>query len=303
MSINFNCKKQIEFDNFGVQPPSPLVLILTNEGILVTFFAINLESKNKSLCQEVKPMRYVQPTMAPQQQQQQPQQQQHQVKANQAPQLTFNAGGLSQQPTFGGGGGLNITAGSQAASKFPQMNAPAPSFNFTSMPPSASPLSLNIQSQKQPLCLAPTVQPQMALNQQIPQQNSALNILQQQQQLQQQQKNNLYQLQQQQPQQQQQQQQNQMRANQVQFQQHQQPSISTPSKSQNLSVSCQARVEDFKKELDELWIYSKAIKNESLAKPLQLTKETTAIIGKFGVLNKEMKVICCLYISYKRLVV
>ena len=266
LGISFNCKNQIDFENYGTQPASPLVLILTNEGLLVTFFAINFESKNRSLCQEAKLLKYVQPV--PQQQQQQ----QNQPKVNQAVdlsqninatpnQLNFNLG--ATQPTFG----LNIPQ-NQGIPKFPQATANAPSLNFVSAPPTSN-FPLTAQAQKPPLGVS------------IPTQAVPSQLIQNGNILQQQQKNNLNQLQQQ----QQQQQQIQTRGN---LQQQQQNNI-IPNK--QTEPNCQTRVDDFKKELEELWVYSKVIKGKNLAKPLQLTKETAAIIEKFSQLNKEIKVV------------
>ena len=55
--VNYNTRKQIEFENFGNQPPSPLVLILTDTGILTTFFAINRQT-NQSICYESKALQF-----------------------------------------------------------------------------------------------------------------------------------------------------------------------------------------------------------------------------------------------------
>jgi hypothetical protein len=56
--LSFNTKSTIDFGNFGKQPQSPLLFILTDTGLLVTFFAINLDYKNKSICYESKQMAY-----------------------------------------------------------------------------------------------------------------------------------------------------------------------------------------------------------------------------------------------------
>lgn len=50
IAVNFNCTKQINFDKFDTQPACPILLMMTNKGTLVTFFVINLESTNKSIC-------------------------------------------------------------------------------------------------------------------------------------------------------------------------------------------------------------------------------------------------------------
>jgi len=65
--VSFNIKNQIEFDNYGTQPASPLVLILTDCGHLATFFAINRQS-NQSICYDCKKMpfkNYSQPQPPP----------------------------------------------------------------------------------------------------------------------------------------------------------------------------------------------------------------------------------------------
>ena len=43
--ISFNSQSQFEFGNFGVQEPSPLVLSLTDNGTLCTFYAVNSKEK------------------------------------------------------------------------------------------------------------------------------------------------------------------------------------------------------------------------------------------------------------------
>ena len=50
--VSYNMRKQIEFET-QLQPPSPLVLILTDTGILGTFFAVNRQS-NQSICYDAK---------------------------------------------------------------------------------------------------------------------------------------------------------------------------------------------------------------------------------------------------------
>ena len=59
LGVNFNCANPIDFANHGKQPASPLVLILNDEGFLSTFFAVNLDAKNKSACKPASPMKYV----------------------------------------------------------------------------------------------------------------------------------------------------------------------------------------------------------------------------------------------------
>ena len=56
-AVSFNIKNQIEFDNYGTQPASPLVLILTDCGHLTTFFVINRQS-NQSICYDYKKMSF-----------------------------------------------------------------------------------------------------------------------------------------------------------------------------------------------------------------------------------------------------
>ena len=50
--------------SMGKQPPSPLIFILTDTGLICTFFVINLESKNKSICYDSKSLTYKQPVQA-----------------------------------------------------------------------------------------------------------------------------------------------------------------------------------------------------------------------------------------------
>jgi len=55
LSISYNIRNPIEFENFGTQQPSPLILVLTDCGYLASFFVINRQSKN-SICYEPKMM-------------------------------------------------------------------------------------------------------------------------------------------------------------------------------------------------------------------------------------------------------
>jgi len=50
MAVSYNILNEIEFENFGTQPASPLVLLLTDNGLLITFYAINLNSIKHSIC-------------------------------------------------------------------------------------------------------------------------------------------------------------------------------------------------------------------------------------------------------------
>jgi hypothetical protein len=65
--LNTNSRKSIELGTFGEQPASPLVLIFTDTGLLVTFYLVNMQSKDRSICQEAKQMKYRHvPQQAPQ---------------------------------------------------------------------------------------------------------------------------------------------------------------------------------------------------------------------------------------------
>ena len=57
LSVSYNIRNQIELESYGIQQPSPLILILTDCGHLATFFAINRQSKN-SICFEPKIMQF-----------------------------------------------------------------------------------------------------------------------------------------------------------------------------------------------------------------------------------------------------
>lgn len=50
MVVNFNCKSQVKLDKLDLQPPSPMVIILSDNGLLITYFVINLDSSNASIC-------------------------------------------------------------------------------------------------------------------------------------------------------------------------------------------------------------------------------------------------------------
>lgn len=50
IGVNFNCQNQVKLDKFDLQPPSPMVLILADNGLLVTFYAVNMDARNKSIC-------------------------------------------------------------------------------------------------------------------------------------------------------------------------------------------------------------------------------------------------------------
>ena len=271
--VSYNCRNQISFDNYGTQPASPLVLILTNEGLLVSFFAINFDSKTKSICQEPKPMRFVQ--SAPQHQNQQHHQQKsnqildptqnNKPKPNQAnAQISFNSG-TGNPPLFNLNDSLNKPQ--QANAKQATVNPPGASFNFNTMPPSMTLSSQNQKVAQQPLNFNP---PQMNSNLQHQHQQHHQQLQQQQQFQYDQQQKALAQ-----------------KSNVNQFQQNHHQS--TPSK-QSLLQDCRARVNEFERELEELWTYSKVIKGKNLAKPLQLTKETLIVIEKFNELNGEIKV-------------
>ena len=58
--INFNTKNDIDFGNYGPQTASPLVMAITDNGCLVTFYAINIEAKNKSICYHAGNLPYTQ---------------------------------------------------------------------------------------------------------------------------------------------------------------------------------------------------------------------------------------------------
>jgi hypothetical protein len=60
-ALNTNSRRRVELGTFGEQPPSPLVLLLTDTGLLVTFYLINMQSKDRSVCVEARPMKYRQP--------------------------------------------------------------------------------------------------------------------------------------------------------------------------------------------------------------------------------------------------
>jgi hypothetical protein len=64
LSLSFNCKTSVDMGNMGKQQPSPLIFILTDTGLICTFFAINLESKAKSICYDAKTLAYKQPVQA-----------------------------------------------------------------------------------------------------------------------------------------------------------------------------------------------------------------------------------------------
>jgi hypothetical protein len=269
--VSYNCKNQIAFDNYGTQPASPLVLILTNEGLLVTFFAINFDSKNKSICQESKPMRYV-PSIIQQRTTQQTAPDLTKPKPNQInfndglklgghaqPQFTLNDSLNKPQSSFDINNQLGLPQLLQANSKMPQANQASP-FNFNS---------------NQPPQMAAFGQNQKPMQQQ------------QQQQLQQQQQN--FSQSKIMPQQQYQQEQHQRTAVQNQFQQQQQQNHSTPTK-QNQGLNCRAMVNEFEKELEEFWAFSKVLRGKNLAKPLQLTKDTSIIAQKFDELSNKLKV-------------
>ena len=49
--VSFNLQKNVDFANFGTFAPSPLVLMLSNDGLLATFYAINRQSGSQSICQ------------------------------------------------------------------------------------------------------------------------------------------------------------------------------------------------------------------------------------------------------------
>ena len=56
--LSFNMKNKFDFGRLGDHPPSPLVFILTDSGLLVTFFAVNMDFKNKSICYEPKQLAF-----------------------------------------------------------------------------------------------------------------------------------------------------------------------------------------------------------------------------------------------------
>lgn len=94
--VSLNTKTPIEFGTFGKQPASPLVLFLTNMGNLETYYMINLQSKDRSICVEAKQIKYkpAPPQPATQQQQQQL------PKPNTQPNLQGNSRHLSENLTY-----------------------------------------------------------------------------------------------------------------------------------------------------------------------------------------------------------
>jgi len=62
MAISYNIRNEIEFGNFGTQPASPMVLLLTDNGLLVTFNAINLNAKKQSICYAANKMTFKETT-------------------------------------------------------------------------------------------------------------------------------------------------------------------------------------------------------------------------------------------------
>lgn len=113
-AINFNSRNTINFETYGEQQPCPLVLALADTGVLMTFYAINLESSNKSICKVPKKLQFksIQPALKP---------------SESNTQLSFGTG-----PIF------NL-AGSQAPSFMPKPNI------------SQTPLNANLPKQTQPI--------------------------------------------------------------------------------------------------------------------------------------------------------
>lgn len=79
IAVNYNSHTPVKLEKLDMQPPSPLVFVLADNGLLVTYYAINLDSAGKSICVAAAKMPFknlmgssVVPNQPQQQQQKQP---------------------------------------------------------------------------------------------------------------------------------------------------------------------------------------------------------------------------------------
>jgi hypothetical protein len=257
--VNFNCTNPIDFANHGKQPASPLVLILNDEGFLSTFFAVNLDARNKSACKPASPMKYV--AQAPSVQ----------------PQL---------QPTVS-------FAAPQPQPKPAPVQTQAPSPQFNQLAPQPQPQQQNQQAlqfllqQQQQQQHQNQLAAQLLLQQQQMQQQLQKQAIQHQQQQQQQQQH------------QQQQLLMQRQAAIQAFQQQQKAVQVQAQQMQNVQsgqgADTNARIREFCRELDEFKVnVNKLFNGKDLSKELvnlSIIKETKKIIEKYNKINEDMKVI------------
>lgn len=50
MAVNFTSQSSVKLEKLDMQPPSPMVFLLSDNGVLTTYYAINLASAGKSIC-------------------------------------------------------------------------------------------------------------------------------------------------------------------------------------------------------------------------------------------------------------